>query len=79
MHGYGDGLLTTEGTPVKPGEPETWYVQYMRPDGWWSLADDEGVLEFDTEEDARVQMADQLEAYPHAQYRVSRESGETDR
>lgn len=46
------------------GQKMKYYLEYLRPDGWWLL------ISYDDDQEAHDQMATQLENYPNASYRV---------
>lgn len=52
-----------------------WFLQWMRPDGWWSIADEHGPVAYPNHRLAKAQLKAQRGDAPLSKWRVSRKPG----
>lgn len=52
-----------------------WFVQWLRPDGWWSLSEKYGPIVFDNKKRATKQLKTQRKKAPRSKWRISQKPG----
>lgn len=52
-----------------------WFVQWLRPDGWWSIANEHGPVACPNRKLAKVQLKAQQKNAPLSKWRISRKPG----